>query len=296
MTYFPDSVMPKQLKREMAAEVDNDPLIINARDYNIHEREIRAIQQFLIGNRLALVAAGNDPGNTTPPSTSILDLLQKATNLFQRMTDGGLITRHAGVCPIGNPIPLPGGSINTVTSTTVSPSATTITLRSTEGFPSSGYVTKFNAVNATMLCSGGNGVLAQCPIGSLQYKGFTFGKTMSNQELIQYTGLSGNSLTGCTRGVNGTTAQQADDNSPAIVMCGKASVLFSLNVWDAPTGNPVEVYIEHNAMLVPQAAVFQEGTRKLIKSLNGLMEAGYSMTVIGWFDDVDVSQVFNLLE
>ena len=183
-----------------------------------------------------------------------------------------------------------------MTSTTVGPSATTITLRSTAGFPSSGYATKFNAVSATQLCSGDNGVLAQCPPGSLQYKGFTFGKSMSNQELIQYTGISGNSLTGCTRGVNGTTAQYADDNAPAVVMCGKASVLFSHNVWDTPNGNPVEVYLEHNALLVPEAAVFQEGTRKLIKSINGLMEVGYSMTVIGWFDDVDVSQVFNLLE
>lgn len=299
MSYFPNSVFPKQLKRETASEVDNDPLILNARDYNVHEREIRAIEQFLIGSRgLALTSGSGASGavNPTPPNTSLLTLTQAAINLFQRMTDGGLITTHSGVLRAGNPIPLPGGSINTLTSTSVAPSATTITVQSTAGFPSAGYITKFNGVNASMLCSGNNGHLAQCPAGSLQYFGYTFGKNMTNQEVIRYVGISGNSFTGCTRGIGGSTAQAADDNAPAVVMCGKASVMFSHNVWDAgPTGNPVEVYLEHDARLNTAAAVFQEGTRKLIKSLNGLMEVGYTMTVIGWFDDVDVSQLFSVL-
>lgn len=295
MAYFPDSVLPKRLRKETAAEVDNSPLIFNARDYNIHEREIRAIENFLIGQTRSTSIP--DGSTTDIANTSLLDLTQLAIALFKRMTDGGMITSHTGTILAGRPIPMPSSVVYSKTSGVIGAGATSIGAVSTDGFPNEGYLTKFNAITSVQLCSGNNGQLPQCPAGSVQYQGFAFGPKMTNQELIYYTSKTATTFDGCTRSVGASTAQYADDAAPAILVCGKASLMLSHNVWDrSASQNPNEFYLEHDAMLNTRAALYQEGNRKVTKSISGLIELAYSMTVSGWFDDVDVSQVFNLVE
>lgn len=46
MAYFPESIMPPRLKDE-SQDFNNSPFVINARDVNKHDEEIRSIQKFI---------------------------------------------------------------------------------------------------------------------------------------------------------------------------------------------------------------------------------------------------------
>lgn len=241
MAYFPNKVMPKQLRRETSSEVDGSPLILNARDHNVHEREIISIESLLIGN------------GSNPSLSQIVAQLQAQAN---SLVNGNLISRHNGTVSIGSSVPIPPGVASTTTSGFLSSASTTITVASTAGFPSSGYLTKFNNTTA---------VVTQ----------------MTNQEVILYTGKTATTFTGCTRGANGSTAQNGTN---AVLIPGYASLSLSTKSSNTTASVFSTLTAAHTESLVLKA----------VTGTGDGFSVNYSLVVVGGVQLIDVSQIFGL--
>lgn len=314
MAYFPDSIMPKRLRKETAKEVDNSPLIYNARDYNIHHREIRSIQQLLIGvtgqGSNSSVAAGTNTSRSTTGSgsesggTSVASVLVRYIEILEMFLNRGYMGHYAGTVQAGGQIQLPPNLISTQTVGTVNVGDATINVSSTAGFPPSGTITKFNRLDVIELCTDGNppGGGSRCNPGSQKIIGYAglipSGYHATNQEIITYTGVTATSFTGCTRSVNGSTAQQATNEYPAIILSGRAAMSLSHNMWGRGTsGTPNQFWLAHDAMLKTSAAVQAEGSRtRLGGELQDHIEIGWMLSVVGDFSDIDIRQLFSIAE
>lgn len=258
MAFFPGSPMPKNLKRETANEVDDSPSIYNARDYNIHHREIRAIQRLLVGDGVG------------EPDNGMLGAIIEALNALKAMTNGGLLSQYCGVVLPSEFVPIPNQILNTKTGDTLLASDTTIPVVSTEGFPRSGFLTKFNNTNA---------------VTALGAKNYTFGKSIMNYEIIRYAGKTESSFVGCTRAVDGEAQTLVDPY--AVILGGKASIVFSHDLWkiDA-TKHPIQLYIEHDARLKLGGAVLDSN----LAEINSILQISYALSVAGSFENINFSQ------
>ena len=275
MAYFPSQIMPKRLMPETVREVDDSPAIYNARDYNIHLRELIAIERFLVGDGLS-AASGN---------TGIVSMLNALAQAFNSLSKNGTILQTSGVIStvgagdqpphlIGT-VPLPAGLANTYTRDAVSKTDTTIPVVSVKDFPTSGYITKFNSVKAG---------------------GYPFGFTsMSSQEVISYASVDTvtNEFLGCTRAILGTAQDVPSgisrDTNPALIVAGRASVFLAHKGWQTaqPTGGGALVtnaYIDHDASLMVSSAVYDNASNTMDES----HEIIYSLTVSGTFENIKV--------
>lgn len=253
MAYFPEELPPKRLKRETSAEVDNSPNLYNARDYNIHLREVLALAKYLVGR-----------GTSVETDGSVLGLVSTALSLFRNITDGGLVTTHSGVVPTGTRVPIPSTMANTLTSGALTTGATTITVVSTANFPVSGKITKFNAV----------------------VPGST-GSNLVSQEVITYTGKTATTFTGCTRAVEGTAQAVAADKT-ALILPGKASILFGHGAWkNGNSAGVLSALAQHDASLLMSGQIDVTGTA----SVQTYFNVAYCLTVVGSFENVDLSTV-----
>jgi hypothetical protein len=157
--------MPKRLKPETPREVDGSPRIRNARDHNSHHREIIAIEKFLVGRKGSGFSA----------------TLAAAISELKAITNDGLVRNHVGVVPTGEAIPMPEGIPSTTITGPLPTSATTMEVESTEGFPASGLVTKFNSVDAQSFGPAGAEVQDQLETGfSPTAAGSAIGFTTTN--------------------------------------------------------------------------------------------------------------------
>lgn len=277
MASFPSLITPKSIKRETQNEVDNSPAIYNARDYNIHLRELIAIEKTLVGKGMSV---GTD--------SSLLGVLIKAINAYDSMANDGLISISSGTVQAGNPVLLPSGTLIAYTSGQVGPTDTTINVGLsgvqqtdfTAGFPTSGVLTKFNSTYDFFTSGGGGGI--------------------TSQEIIVYTGISPTSFLNCTRGVVGTTSQIVSSNESALIVGGRASIMLGLNSWldnTNPLGPLVSsgiLTIAHDAILntyaflgnPAQQAPLPAGTSYAIGvSLN------YSLAITKTFENIDSSDI-----
>ncbi len=304
MAFFPDQVMPKLLKKEIFAEVDGNPRLYNAHDHNIIHKEIIAIEKFLLGNQKNLIFS-NPPSsiipNTPPPKSGIVNISNYLNTLFKAIAGGGLITQMSGNVQSGNPIPIPTNIINTKTVGTLTTGAVTINVVSTSGFPISGTITKFNALPAITICSDGTAVGGgdRCGVNTFKVKDYNIGAKITNQELITYTGTTSTSFTGCTRG-SGTsnTPQSVNTGEQALIVAGRASIMFSCLSWNRYLNNiqnPIQFYIENDAMLTPTGYVYSIGTRQMLAPLATIQQIGYSLMVSGSFQDPDLKTLLGLI-
>lgn len=342
MAFFPDQVMPKTLRHETSHEVDGDPNILNAADWNRHHREILAIERLLIGAQTAGGAASGvtgfscyqfnsglvcpninlNPNGTNPNAPqSIQDAVDTIAGLVDLITNGGLFAQYIGTIGDGQKVPIPSSIVSTQTTphVPVAPDATSIPVISTAGFPSQGVITKFNRNTRVTLCTQGAvpPVKGRCTGANNQQVNTLEGLVpeilpyhATNQEFIQYTSITPTSFEGCTRGYLGTTAQDVVDTDPefntngALIISGRASIFFTQNFWNVPaTGSPSEVMIEHDALLDVFTFVYKDGTPSgqenisLTNNATGQgMIVGYSLSVIGQFENIDLSGIYNLLE
>lgn len=320
MAFFPNQIMPKRLKRETDKEVDNSPLVYNARDYNIHHREIREIQRLLIGSAGGGAAAGGSTGSggaTTGSGSepgqeasaggqdsggmALSDALVRFTEIIHLVATQGFMGLYSGTVQSGGAIELPQVVISTQTSGSVPAGATTIPVVSTAGFPNSGVITKFNRLDTSEVCSDGSapGGGSRCALGSQKVVGYTglvtSGSHATNQERISYTGKTGTSFTGCTRSVNGSTAQPASDAEPALVVSGRAAISFGHNFWGRGTpGTPNQFYLAHDALLRTTAVLKARGSRtRQGRDLQDHIEISWLLSYVGYFASVDMDQVFS---
>jgi len=272
MAYFPVNIMPKSLKRETVNEVDNSPNIFNARDYNIHHREILALEKFLVGNGIG----SGDQG--------LLDVLTRELQIFRDLSNNGLISQFCGQMKSGETINLSGRGqffqTHIVSLTTAG--ATEIEVDSVAGFPSSGYITKFNSMNKTVS-------------GSPEKVGYNFGSSITSQEIISYTGIvpeDGSNpakFTGCIRALEGTTDQEAAADDAAVIFGGKASLMLGLRSLKANAGKiPNQVFVSHDSKLFVTAAAYED--KPTLTPIDSLLEISYALSIVGTFEDIRISQ------
>lgn len=314
MSFFPDQIMPKMLRKETAQEVDNNPLLYNARDYNIHHREIRAIERMLLGSlgeagvdSASEVISTIDPvtgGGAESGSTSVSELLSRFVQIIELLTNQGFAGTYSGTIQTGGKIPIPENIASTQTVGTVSVSDATVTVASTQGFPASGIITKFNRLDTTQLCTDGNppGGGSRCALGSRKIQGYagliSGGFHATNQELISYTSKTNTTFNGCTRSVNSSTAQQATDASPALVINGRAAVSFGHNMWGrGGSGRPNQFVLSHDALLRVSANLLGYGSRtKVGNVLQDHIEISWILSAVGYYESVDINQLFNAVD
>jgi hypothetical protein len=225
MAFFPLSIMPKRLQRETAREVDDSPSIYNARDYNIHHRELLAIERFLIGDDIE-----EENGGLLRTVSDVLEAITKISN-------EGLIARHSGIIQDSEQVIVPESVVSTLTNGVVGAADVSITVVSTDGFPSSGVITKFN------------NVLPNEQTNEFDTQKYEFGPNITNQEFIEYSGKTTNMFTGCTRGIDGTTAQAVLATAQAVIMAGRASLFLSNTFWTSKGARPVQLITKQEADL-----------------------------------------------
>ena len=316
MAYFPDQVMPKQLKRETSREVDDSPSIYNARDYNIHHREIRAIQQFLIGSAstgsgVQSLIDSRTSGKTDDSvsggglgdgGSSLTDLVLRIAEVMDMMTNRGLVGQYSGTIQSGGQVRLPPDVSATQTVGGVGSTSDVIGVTSTTGFPSRGIITKFNGIGVGEVCSDGNppGGGARCDVDTrkvVTYNNLISGSHATNQEIISYASKTDTSFQGCVRSVNGSTSQDATSDAPAIIVNGRAAMSFGHNFWGrASAASSNQFYLYHDALLRATASLRGLGSRQSLGSeLQDHIEISWMLTIVGYFEDIDVRQLFDVI-
>lgn len=277
MAYFPRSVMPKKLRRETPLEVDNAPTIYNARDYNIHHREILAIEKALIGK-------GSDPNAPIG--------VEQALSLLEGTLDGlfsnGTIYRASGIVKSGDAIPLPDSVLNTTAHGPLSTSQTSITVTSTKGFSPKGYITKINAI-PMMAQTGGD-----------TYGGLNTGR-LTFQEVISYQSISGNTFVGCARALFKTNAQAlpysnslsigGNDGNVAVIVGGQASLFYSPVRIDVGDTAIVDSFVGYGEAAMSVGLKTRVGSTPT--DVPNTSWFGYSLVVVGQFPDIDLSAVMS---
>jgi hypothetical protein len=316
MAFFPNQVMPKRLRRETSKEVDDSPLVYNARDYNIHHREIRSLQQFLVGvanqsgsDDTEVVTGGGSSGPSSDTSgggeesggISLISVLNRFVQVLDQTLNRGLMGQYAATVQTGGSIVIPP----TVVRTTVGDLGTldtTVVVPSTEGFPASGIITKFNALNTVELCTSGlpPGAGSRCAVGSLKMVGYegllpSGDSHATNQEFIRYTSKTATSFLGCTRSANGTTAQASTAAAPALVLNARATMALTHLFWGGSTLlTPNQFYLSHDAMLKVSAAALGPSSRtRLGDPVHDHIEIGYLLAIVANFEDINVEQLFS---
>ena len=283
--------------KETSKEVDDNPSIYNAKNWNTHHREIRAIEEFLLSNKDpdSIIFAGKDQQGTTYLPSSISSAVANIRYLLEELFNGCWLTQYSGTVQYKNYIKIPDCLIQTKTSGTVNDFDTTIAVESTKGFPQSGTITKINGLRTGEFCQygfesyavGSGGV---CSIGTkyIGYPDFTPSQQhRTSQEVITYTSKTDNLFLGCTRGVNGSTAETIT-NEQAVILSGNASLCVSQNFWaEKPNVSPhaCEAYVSVTPDLYVDGGVLKRGTNQIINPIENFLEASYTLTVISDFEE-----------
>lgn len=288
MSYFPLRVMPKALKKETANEVDNSPLIYNAKDYNVHHRDLRAIEQTLLGNSEQGQAYG------------IIQLVSAVNDLISDIFNGSLLAQFSGTVRAGEQISLPSSVTRATASGEILAAATTITVDSTSGFPDSGTITKFNGLDVQEWCVGGGapGGGGACLPG--EYKFAEYGKFIGGdtqrtfQEVITYDGKTDTQFLNCTRAVNGTTAEDLEEGEQATIVLGNASLWLAPNVWVSDEDKAQnQFYVTYTPDLTVDAHVLEPGSVTVLKApVDELVEVFWSMSLVSYYDIPSVDETF----
>lgn len=256
MTYFPNSILPKRLIRESAAEVDNCPQIVNAKDYNRLMREIIAIEKYLVGE-----GSGTNSG--------LIGLPDQITDTMKNIANNGLFCQMSGVVSSGSRISIPVSIVSTTTTGNNASAATTINVTSTSNFPTSGTITKFNAISSS------TATFSNAAGTTEEYKNYSFNE-FRFQEQITYTGKTNTSFTGCSRVV----VDAQTETAPSVVIAGKASIALYPIGWDIEQNEyPSHFYLESTAMLVPTGKVYK--TNATLHQVDKSFAVGYILTIVG---------------
>ena len=274
MSYFPNSVMPKRLKRENSNEVDGSPFVYNAWDYNRHLRELRAIECFLLGSTYG---------------KGILNTVATAETITEEVKRGGLMTFLSGTVPSGSQVPVPDRVTWVSIQGPLLATATEIEVDNVAYLPTSGVITKINALNASQYCTDGVpvGTGDRCDNGVkyMEYDHFMGGAlSVTSQELISYSGIDkvNNKLLNCTRGNDDTTAQDLVNN--AIGIAGWASITLTHNAYARQWVRPNQFYVTNDEMLTVYGALLEDGSSTRVKDpISYLVEIAYSWAIVGNF-------------
>lgn len=256
--------MPEALKPETRNEVDGHPGILNAKDYNVHHREIRAIQQYLIGENGSL----STPGGITA-------LVNDMSDVLSGIESGDFVIMHSGVVRSGESIPIPPDYGYTTTTGEILAAGTTITVDDASAFEFSGYITKINNFGKVVVCEDGAapGPGDICAVGNKRYDYDWSGSVPpTSVEYIYYGGITETSFVNCLRARLGTTAQDiSPSNVPSTALILPGIVSFSLT-WTKMTREdltPISQWmVEHDSMLTANLTWAFEGDPQTLTTAN----------------------------
>ena len=320
MSFFPNYVMPKRLVRESSSEVDGSPLIYNANDYNRHHREIRAIEQFLIGiagseasgfsGYFAVSGFSGFSGfsGESLSSSGLFGVVQEVDDVVSKIINDGLLTSIAGYVGANGQIPIPVDVTSAELYGPIGAADVTIPCDLAMLFPKRGYMTKFNAVMMTDHCTTNvESFSGSCSSGEIykDYEPFVaFSGAIShvtNQEFIWYDARTDSSFGPCTRGADGTTSQDLAFDEVAIIVPGRASLMLSSYAWakagSQTTGSALspglsgfrQFVVAHKADLTVQAAGFSGAN---MDQIDAYYRVGYCLTVTPNFNDISLSSAY----
>lgn len=190
MPYFPEDIMPLTPKSDMIGATGSHIAIV-ADNYNIHDEEINAIEQYLSGS-------GHIGERRLRPIIKRDSLLQRINSLVEKInlyaiggfssTSGACVSAVANVESGGNLGSLtaekmiaPGTTVSSFLSKKVDQFDTVIEVFSTAGFPSSGIITLVR------------------PIGEA-----SIGTDVNTVEYVHYSSIDHKTFKNCQRGALGT--------------------------------------------------------------------------------------------
>lgn len=236
MAYFPKALMPLTSKADFSGSSGfSGSNLISAADYNKHDQELLAIEQFLGVNggfpRLGLnkdvarddgqpVSGGAAAGGAGSPEQALLaanggqnllNQIAKLTDQLNVFVDGG-IASSSGSTQTGGRIIFPEDSFFCYLTGVPSAGDTTIAVNSTAGFPSSGVISILNDVQQAVVPGA---VSTTTPPSSKKNppppptRGPILERVaggLSNVEWIQYSGKNSTQFLNCQRGYLGTYA------------------------------------------------------------------------------------------
>lgn len=214
MAYFPNRLMPLTSKEDSPLKESLDSNVrITAERYNLHDQEIRAIEEFLgvNGGFQGLGVGGKElPDLKTFESTAaqnfgdapfvdlssgdIMNVLAQLVDVVNNMTDYRGQGSSSGYLHSGQRIVFPEQAHAAFLSAIPDPQDKTISVSSTDGFPRQGIITILNDVKQA---------------SKLRNRGDFFQTVrggMTTVEWIRYTDKTNTKFLNCERGYLGTTA------------------------------------------------------------------------------------------
>lgn len=224
MSYFPDRLMPLTPKQNSPAASDlGSPVRITADDYNLHDEEIRAIEEFLggvVGFRglgvpdtlpdLKVFPGGRDPqarsatADQAPQSSDVLldpaqgnifNVVAQMIDILGSLTEFRGQGSSSGYVHSGQRMILPETAHATFLTTEPGDLDTAIGVASTEGFPSEGVISILNDVQQAEKSRGNRSDFQQ-----------NIASGTTTVEWIRYSGKTATSFLNCERGFLGTHA------------------------------------------------------------------------------------------
>jgi len=193
MAYFPYRLMPLTPKQTPPnADPTSNRIRITAEQYNMHDEEILAIEQYIgtydkTGNLRKIIG-------TTDPNT-MAGVMGNLANLVEQINmicvDG--ITTSSGYAQCGQVITFPENATVTYLESSISKTDSSVDVSSTAGFPQKGVLSIINDVQQGVY--NGDGTWSSTtPLGT------------SNVEWIKYEGKTPKTFLNCQRGYLGTTS------------------------------------------------------------------------------------------
>jgi hypothetical protein len=160
MSFFPESLMPSNLKQE-SDDFGGNPYVISAEDFNIHDEEIRAIEKAIGVPKLTVPGFGSVTDNCSLLSLieNVLEKLVEIRDDFIQMASGVVAVKDSAVFPTPNgQIPFPSDWYTTIKAGIEIPDDSDndedeleklpdLALVSVTGFPDEGYITVINDVS-----------------------------------------------------------------------------------------------------------------------------------------------------
>lgn len=221
MSFFPRTLMPLTVKADAPNAPESGPTTILSDGWNTHDQEIRAIQQFLgtIGNNPQIGVKPRPPfaffseesdGSQTQDwsrpdqmSTGFVNEIWDATERLNFLISSDGVSVSSGYC-VSNPsggqgqaMVFPEQSFGSRLMSSLSLSGTSIQVEDATGFPRTGIVSILNTVET---------VIGERDPETGQPAIRRASEGVSTVEWIRYSGIVGNTLIGCQRGILGTTA------------------------------------------------------------------------------------------
>lgn len=218
MAYFPNSLMPLTPKVDSPIGSDfSSNVRITAADYNLHDEEIRAIEEYLgqVGgfNGLGLpkeeppelkifqrkagdAPAGGDgaAGFLDISEGNIFDVIAQIVDLVNNVTEFRGQGSISGYVHSGQLMTFPENAHATFLSAIPSEFDTTINVFSTDGFPNQGVISILNDVQQATKIAGNRSDFQQTVVGGVD-----------TVEWIRYSGKNATQFLNCERGYLNTT-------------------------------------------------------------------------------------------